>query len=106
MRSSMSRRTLLGVLSSAAAGLVVGGRAARVAADASQGMVPIPGVTGPGPNPYWNSVGPFVTYPEKLPLIRMTDRAIQLETPRPYFLTPFTSNHAFYVRFHLELIPN
>src|SRR2546428_6958655 len=36
----------------------------------------------------------------------MTDRGIQLETPRPYFLTPFTPNAAFYVRYHLELIPN
>src|SRR5438445_16572 len=36
----------------------------------------------------------------------MTDRGIQLETPRPYFLTPFTPNAAFYVRYHLDLIPN
>src|SRR5207302_848589 len=28
------------------------------------------------------------------------------ETPRPYFLTSFTPNAAFYVRYHLDLIPN
>jgi hypothetical protein len=50
-------------------------------------------------NPYWNGVNPFVSYPQKLPLLRMTDRRIQLETPRQYFLTPFTPNAAFYVRY-------
>jgi len=68
--------------------------------------MPLPSFTGPGPNPYWNGVNPFVSYPQKLPLLRMTDRGIQLETPRPYFLTPFTPNAAFYVRYHLDLIPN
>jgi len=31
---------------------------------------------------------------------------VQLETPRQYFLSPFTPNEAFYVRWHLETIPN
>jgi len=30
---------------------------------------------------------------------------VQLETPRPYFQTAITPNHAFYVRWHLESIP-
>lgn len=30
---------------------------------------------------------------------------MQLETPRAYFETPFTPNHAFYVRWHLDVIP-
>jgi DMSO/TMAO reductase YedYZ molybdopterin-dependent catalytic subunit len=30
----------------------------------------------------------------------------QLETPRQHFLTPFTPNEAFYVRWHLETLPN
>jgi DMSO/TMAO reductase YedYZ molybdopterin-dependent catalytic subunit len=67
---------------------------------------PVPEFTGPGANPYWNSVGPIVSEPQKAPLILLTDRPVQLETPRHYFATPFTPNDAFYVRWHLELIPN
>jgi hypothetical protein len=62
--------------------------------------------TGPGANPHWNSVGPYVSEPQKVPLILMTDRPVQLETPRHYFGTAFTPNAAFYVRWHLEGIPN
>jgi DMSO/TMAO reductase YedYZ molybdopterin-dependent catalytic subunit len=62
--------------------------------------------TGPGTNPHWNSVGPYVTEPQKVPLLLLTDRPVQLETPRHYFHTVFTSNEAFYVRWHLEGIPN
>ena len=66
----------------------------------------VPDFTGPGANPYWNSVGPLVTEPQKSPLILLTDRPVQLETPRHYFLNQFTPNDAFYVRWHLETIPN
>jgi DMSO/TMAO reductase YedYZ molybdopterin-dependent catalytic subunit len=62
--------------------------------------------TGPAPNPHWNSTGPYVSEPQKVPLILMTDRPVQLETPRHYFGTAFTPNAAFYVRWHLETIPN
>jgi DMSO/TMAO reductase YedYZ molybdopterin-dependent catalytic subunit len=67
---------------------------------------PLPPFTGPGPNRYWNSIGAYVSYPEKAPLILLTDRPVQLETPRHYFLSPFTANSAFYVRWHLDGIPN
>ena len=67
---------------------------------------PIEKFTGPGANPHWNSVGPYVTEPQKAPLILLTDRPVQLETPRNYFRTAFTPNEAFYVRWHLEGIPN
>jgi DMSO/TMAO reductase YedYZ molybdopterin-dependent catalytic subunit len=100
----LSRRSLLALLGSGAAGLALG-RPAQ-AQDTSLATTPLPSFTGPDANPYWNGVNPFVSYPQKLPLLRMTDRGIQLETPRPYFLTPFTPNAAFYVRYHLELIPN
>jgi DMSO/TMAO reductase YedYZ molybdopterin-dependent catalytic subunit len=62
--------------------------------------------TGPGANPHWNSVGPYVSEPQKVPLILLTDRPVQLETPRHYFRTAFTPNEAFYVRWHLDGIPN
>ncbi len=62
--------------------------------------------TGPGANPYWNSVGPYVSEPQKAPMLLLTDRGVQLETPRSYFQTTITPNHAFYVRWHLDDIPN
>lgn len=62
--------------------------------------------TGPGANAHWNSVGPYVTEPQKVPLILLTERPVQLETPRHYFRTAFTPNEAFYVRWHLDGIPN
>ncbi len=66
----------------------------------------LPSFTGPGPNPHWNSVGPYFTEPQKDPLILLTDRPVQLETPRHYFLSTFTPNSAFYVRWHLDELPN
>lgn len=66
----------------------------------------LPPFTGPGPNPYWNSVGEFATYPQKAPLLLLSDRPVQLETPRGYFLNSITPNEAFFVRWHLEGIPN
>ena len=62
--------------------------------------------TGPGANPHWNSVGPYITEPQKASLLLLTDRPVQLETPRHYFSTAFTPNDAFYVRWHLDGIPN
>lgn len=62
--------------------------------------------TGPGPNPHWNSIGPYISEPQKAPLILLTDRPVQLETPRAYFRQVFTPNDAFYVRWHLSGIPN
>ena len=62
--------------------------------------------TGPRANPHWNSVGPYISEPQKVPLLLLTDRPVQLETPRHYFRTAFTLNEAFYVRWHLEGIPN
>src|SRR5260370_12109667 len=40
------------------------------------------------------------------PLIRLAGRLLQLEPPRHYFRTVFTPNEAFFVRWHLEGIPN
>jgi len=66
----------------------------------------LPGITGPQANPHWGAVGPLVVQPQKLPLIQLTDQPVQLETPRQYFLSAFTPNAAFYVRWHLDRIPN
>jgi DMSO/TMAO reductase YedYZ molybdopterin-dependent catalytic subunit len=108
--SKTSRRTFLrtGILAAAAApGLAAWPACMPQGADQQPtGQQGLPEFTGPEPNPFWNSVGPFVTEPQKVPLILLTDRPVQLETPRPYFLTSFTPNEAFYVRWHLETLPN
>ena len=56
--------------------------------------------------PFENGERQLVTYPQKRPLIRLTARPPQLETPFAVFneglLTP---NDAFFVRYHLSDIP-
>src|SRR5689334_23168263 len=56
--------------------------------------------------PFENGKRPLVKYPQKRPLIRLTSRPPQLETPFSVFdeavLTP---NDAFFVRYHLTLSP-
>lgn len=98
----MDRRTALKLLGWGGAGLALADVAcvppalARVMGAAGQAGEPAP----------WNSTGPLVRYPEKLPLIVLTDRPVQLETPRQYFAHGFTDNAAFFVRWHLDLHPN
>ncbi len=104
---AISRRALLKALAGTGAAAIGAGLWARQAmAQQLLGERPQAAFTGPGANPYWNSPGPIVTYPQKDPLILLTDRTVQLETPRHYFLEPFTPNSAFYVRWHLDQIPN
>lgn len=57
------------------------------------------------PSPHWNGLGPLVSLPQKVPLIQLTDRPVQLETPRLHFLTARTPNAAFFVRWHLPMHP-
>ena len=102
----MLRRFLLKTLGGGAALLGLIKLPSALAQVSGQAIQQMPSFTGPDANPYWGAVGTFVIYPQKLPLIQLTDRPVQLETPRHYFLTPFTPNAAFYVRWHLEGIPN
>ena len=90
----LSRRGAL--LSVVAAGM--GATAAgRFAAAAAADTVPLP---------IANGERPLVAYPGKRPLIRLTTRPPQLETPFSVFdegvITP---NDAFFVRYHLANIP-
>src|SRR6202162_3679050 len=101
----VSRRSLFRMMAQGAATLALGGLAAAEAGAQQEPLKSLPDFTGPGANPYWNSVGPIATYPQKLPLVLLTDRPVQLETPRNFFLTPFTPNAAFYVRWPLDEIP-
>jgi DMSO/TMAO reductase YedYZ molybdopterin-dependent catalytic subunit len=104
----LSRRGLLKILGMASSGIA----ASRwLAPELTMAQQParekaMETFTGPGANPHWNSVGPYITEPQKAPLILLTDRPVQLETPRHYFRTAFTPNEAFYVRWHLDGIPN
>lgn len=105
---SLSRRNLLKTLGLAGGGLAVGGslKSGDSMAQDPPRTSALETFTGPGANPHWNSVGSYLTEPQKVPLILLTDRPVQLETPRHYFRTAFTPNEAFYVRWHLEGIPN
>ena len=107
----VSRRKLLRTAAIAAGAVATRGFGSVKKLFAQQSEVPgdekfRPTFTGPSQNPYWNSIGPLVEYPQKSPLVLLTDRPVQLETPRHYFETAFTPNEAFYVRWHLDEIPN
>jgi hypothetical protein len=64
------------------------------------------GADGTIQQPFENGARPLVKYPQKRPLIRLTTRPPQLETPMAVFneslLTP---NDAFFVRYHLTQSP-
>jgi sulfite dehydrogenase len=47
----------------------------------------------------------LVRFPGKVPMILLTDRPPQLETPLQYFFSDLTPNDAFFVRWHLSGIP-
>jgi sulfite dehydrogenase (cytochrome) subunit A len=56
--------------------------------------------------PFANGERPLIQYPGKRPLIRLTSRPPQLETPFEVFDEgPVTPNDAFFVRYHLAGIP-
>src|SRR5882757_4134317 len=56
--------------------------------------------------PFDNGVRPLVKYPQKRPMIGLTSRPPQLETPFSVFNDgPITPNNAFFVRYHLADVP-
>ena len=56
--------------------------------------------------PFANGDRPLITYPGKRPLIRLTARPPQLETPFAIFdQSATTPNDAFFVRYHLAGVP-
>jgi DMSO/TMAO reductase YedYZ molybdopterin-dependent catalytic subunit len=66
-------------------------------------------VAGPEPTvslPFGNGERPLVAYPQKRPMIVLTQRPPQLETPFEVFdHGAFTPNDAFFVRYHLSGAP-
>src|SRR5689334_20916848 len=56
--------------------------------------------------PFDNGERPLVRYPQKRPMIGVTSRPPQLETPFSVFNDgPITPNNAFFVRYHLADVP-
>jgi len=56
--------------------------------------------------PFENGERPLVKYPQKRPLLRLTARPPQLETPFSVFNEgAITPNDAFFIRYHLTLSP-
>jgi DMSO/TMAO reductase YedYZ molybdopterin-dependent catalytic subunit len=56
--------------------------------------------------PFDNGERPVVSYPQKRPMIGLTSRPPQLETPFSVFNEgPITPNNAFFVRYHLAGVP-
>src|SRR5260221_14180278 len=56
--------------------------------------------------PFDNGERPLVKYPQKRPMIGLTSRPPQLETPFSVFnANVITPNDAFFVRYHLAGIP-
>ena len=83
----VSRRRLMKTLGAAGATLAAAQifGIANATGQEPSSQQPVPEFTGPGANPYWTSPGQLATYPQKAPLILLTDRPVQLETPAPIF---------------------
>ncbi|MEO6785554.1 MAG: oxidase, partial [Chthoniobacteraceae bacterium] len=89
--SAISRRSFLHRAAFAAAAIPAGLRAA------DEATVRLP---------FENGERELVKYPQKRPLIRLTTRPPQLETPFAVFNEgPITPNDAFFVRYHLAGSP-
>jgi DMSO/TMAO reductase YedYZ molybdopterin-dependent catalytic subunit len=83
----------------------------------SAGLFGLAGLAGPRPAaadtvtlPFENGTRQLVQYPQKRPLIVLTSRALQLETPLSHFDfenidAPITPNDSFFVRYHNAKMP-
>ena len=92
----MNRRCLLKGVGSALSGVVLTSFAAPLGARAQDTIT----------LPFANGARPLVRYPGKRPLIQLTARPPQLETPFSVFNeSVITPNDAFFVRYHLSDIP-
>ena len=69
-------------------------------------LVPLAALADSVTLPIGNGERPIVKYPQKRPMIRLTSRPPQLETPFAVFNeNVITPNDAFFVRYHLAGIP-
>ncbi len=92
---SLERRKFLGAMGAVAAGAAFSGGVSRLL-----------GADGRVVLPFDNGGRELVAYPQKRPLILLTARPPQLETPFSVFNEgTITPNDAFFVRYHLSDIP-
>ncbi|HVM49703.1 MAG TPA: molybdopterin-dependent oxidoreductase [Candidatus Acidoferrum sp.] len=93
-RRAWSRRGFLRAAAVAGTGALFSSRLAALAAEATVNL------------PFENGQRRLATFPQKRPLILLTMRPPQLETPFSVFNeSVFTPNDAFFVRYHLAQIP-
>src|SRR5271165_1498386 len=96
----ISRRSLLGTAGATVA--LAGGNAAFPGLLKAEPAVPnLPAALPQG----MRSEVVMDALPGKKPLIKLTYRPPNYETPLEYFRTPLTPNDAFFVRYHLADIP-
>src|SRR5208282_1726528 len=93
----LKRRSVLQGIGSAAA-LGASGVMTRLAQAAE-----VPLTTGLPPGEYDTAI--LDALPGKKPLIKLSYRPPNYETPVSYFATEFTPNDAFFVRYHMSEIP-
>jgi len=97
----ITRRHLLGTAGAGAALTAIGLSLPKFTEVEAAGVELSPGVpTGLG------SVAAMETLPGKKPLIKLSYRPPNYESPLEYFRTPITPNDQFFVRYHLSDIPN
>lgn len=96
----ITRRHLLGTAGAGAA-LAVSGIALPKFSEAEAASVELT----PGVPQGISSYVTMATLPGKKPLIRLSDRGPNYESPLEYFRTPITPNDEFFVRYHLSDIP-
>jgi len=94
--TTINRRQFVGGTSLVALGAVAGVRAA-----AAEGVANLPAVLPQG----MRSEVTLEALPGKKPLIKLSYRPPNYETPIEYFRDPITPNDAFFVRYHLSDIP-
>ena len=95
-----TRRHLLQTAGAGAAFAATGMSLPKIAEAASAASELTPGV--PGGIASYVTMG---TLPGKKPLIQLSDRPPNFETPLEYLRTPITPNDEFFVRYHLSDIP-
>lgn len=96
--TTMNRRSFLGTTAAAGAALVGGfGRFSEAQAAVAELTPGVPEGVG--------SYATMGTLPGKKPLIQLSDRPPNYESPLEYFRTPITPNDQFFVRYHLSDIP-
>src|SRR5207237_6924404 len=86
---SIARRRFLQMTAAGAGAALLSMPRARTAADVAPGA----------------GAQPVLRFPEKADLILQTDRPPNLEMPLEYLRHDLTPNEAFYVRWHLAVLP-